>query len=463
MKIVIIGDGKVGGLLTQILSEDGQDVTVVDANPKVLMRSEEAYDAISIHGSGTSVQVLREAEVDRADLLIAATSTDEINLLSCLLAKKIGCQNTIARVRNIEYSGEIDLLWNDLGLSFVINPDEICAREIFGLLQFPSFLEREYFANGLVEVVRITIGEGSPLKNISLVDLKKVVAVKALICGVEREGQMLIPSGEFVLRENDDIFVTANTSAFSRLMKELKLSARKVRRVVIVGGSRIAVYLAMRLNKINVEVKIIETDHSRCLTLAELLPFADIVEADGTEHQVLVSEDVFHADALISLINIDEENILLSILGKQGGIPRVITKCNRTQYWDVFRKMGVDTFISSKFISATEIVRYIRGMEKSVGSEMLTMNQIANGKAELLEFRVRTHSRLVGKPLAQLHLKKNTLIVSVTRGKEVIVPSGETVVRPGDLVVIVTAGLRILHLDEILADHDGGRRRGASS
>lgn len=456
MKIVIVGDGKVGLLLTQILSEDDHDITVIDSNPKVLMRSEGEYDTIAIKGHGASTKVLKEAGVDNADVLIAATSTDEVNLLSCLFAKKMGCKNTIARVRNTEYSGQIDLLRDDLGLSFIINPDEICAREILGLLQFPSFLEREYFANGLVEIVRITVGASSPLKNTALADIQKVTKVKVLICAVERDGKITIPTGSFVMQENDDIFVTTSNSAFSTLIKALSLSSRKIKRVAIVGGSRVAFYLAMGLNKINVEVKIIEIDRTRCLELAEMLPFADIVEADGTDYSILVAEDIFRFDALVSLINIDEENILLSVLGKQGGISKTITKCNRTQYLDVFKKMGVDTLISSKLTSASEIVRYIRGMEMSTGSEMLTMNHIANGKAEALEFRVREHSLMIGKTLAELKFKKNTLVASVTRGKEVIIPSGDTVIYPDDLVVVVVSGLKILHLDEILEGTDRG-------
>lgn len=459
MKIIIVGDGKVGLMLTQLLSEDGHDITIIDSNPKVLMHNDGEYDTIAIKGHGASMNVLKEAGVETADVLIAATSADEVNLLSCLLAKKMGCQNTIARVRNAEYAEQIDLLRDDMGLSFIINPDEISAKEIFGLLQFPSFLERDYFANGNVEIVRIPVGESSPLKGSALADIQKVTKVKVVVCAVERGGRIIIPAGDFVLQENDDVFVTTTSAAFSGLIKALKLSARKAKRVVIVGGSRIAFYLARLLHKINVDVKIIEVDHRRCLELVELLPFANIVEADGTEDSVLLAEDVFHFDALVSLLNIDEENILLSILGKQGGIPKTVTKCNRTQYLDVFRKMGVDTLISPKAISAYGIVRYIRGMEQSTGSEMLTMNQIANGKAEALEFRVGENSPLAGQTLAALSFRKNTLIASVTRGKTNVVPAGDTVICPNDLVVVVTAEPGILHLDEILAGTERGGKK----
>lgn len=459
MKIIIVGDGKVGLLLTQILSEDDHEITVIDSNPEVLLRSEGEYDTIAIRGHGASVKVLEEAGAQSADILIAATSTDEVNLLSCLLAKKLGCQNTIARVRNTEYSEHIDLLRDELGLSFIINPDETCAREIFGLLQFPSFLERESFANGHVEIVRITVEKDSPLKNIRLQDIEKETKAKVLICAVERDGQVTIPAGNFVLKEDDDIFVTTNSANFSKLIKELNLSTRKTKRVAIVGGSRIAVYLAKQLHKIKVEVKIIEIDRARCLELVDLLPFADVVEADGTDYDILLAENVFQFDALVSLINIDEENILLSVLGKQNGIAKTITKCNRTQYIDVFRKIGVDTLVSPKLTSASKIVRYIRGMEKSTGSEMLTMNSIANGKAEALEFRVKEDSTMIGKTLAELNFKKNTLIATITRGKEVILPSGDTEIYPNDLIVVVTSDLSITHLEEILEDGDRGSKK----
>lgn len=459
MKIIIVGDGKVGLLLTQILSEDDHEITVIDSNPEVLLRSEGEYDTIAIRGHGASVKVLEEAGAQSADILIAATSTDEVNLLSCLLVKKLGCQNTIARVRNTEYSEHIDLLRDELGLSFIINPDETCAREIFGLLQFPSFLERESFANGHVEIVRITVEKDSPLKNIRLQDIEKETKAKVLICAVERDGQVTIPAGNFVLQEDDDIFVTTNSANFSKLIKELNLSTRKTKRVAIVGGSRIAVYLAKQLHKIKVEVKIIEIDRARCLELVDLLPFADVVEADGTDYDILLAENVFQFDALVSLINIDEENILLSVLGKQNGIAKTITKCNRTQYIDVFRKIGVDTLVSPKLTSASKIVRYIRGMEKSTGSEMLTMNSIANGKAEALEFRVKEDSTMIGKTLAELNFKKNTLIATITRGKEVILPSGDTEIYPNDLIVVVTSDLSITHLEEILEDGDRGSKK----
>ncbi len=424
-----------------------------------MLRSEGEYDTIAIRGHGASVKVLEEAGAQSADILIAATSTDEVNLLSCLLVKKLGCQNTIARVRNTEYSEHIDLLRDELGLSFIINPDETCAREIFGLLQFPSFLERESFANGHVEIVRITVEKDSPLKNIRLQDIEKETKAKVLICAVERDGQVTIPAGNFVLQEDDDIFVTTNSANFSKLIKELNLSTRKTKRVAIVGGSRIAVYLAKQLHKIKVEVKIIEIDRARCLELVDLLPFADVVEADGTDYDILLAENVFQFDALVSLINIDEENILLSVLGKQNGIAKTITKCNRTQYIDVFRKIGVDTLVSPKLTSASKIVRYIRGMEKSTGSEMLTMNSIANGKAEALEFRVKEDSTMIGKTLAELNFKKNTLIATITRGKEVILPSGDTEIYPNDLIVVVTSDLSITHLEEILEDGDRGSKK----
>ncbi|HOO25250.1 MAG TPA: Trk system potassium transporter TrkA [Clostridiales bacterium] len=459
MKIIIVGDGKVGLLLTQILSEDDHEITVIDSNPEVLMRSEGEYDTIAIRGHGASVKVLKEAGAESADILIAATSSDEVNLLSCLLAKKLGCQNTIARVRNTEYSDHVDLLRDELGLSFIVNSDEACAREIFGLLQFPSFLERESFASGHVEIVRITVGKDSPLKNIKLQDIEKVTKVKVLICAVERDGQVTIPTGDFMLEEDDDIFVTTNNADFSRLIKELNLSARKTKRVAIVGGSRIAVYLARQLHKIKVEVKIIEIDRKRCLELVDLLPFADIVEADGTDYNILVSENIFQYDALVSLINIDEENILLSVLGKQNGIAKTITKCNRTQYIDLFRTMGVDTLISPKLTSASKIVHYIRSMEKSAGYEMLTMNSIANGKAEALEFRVTKESSMVGKTLSELNFKKNTLVATITRGKEVMLPSGDTAICPDDLIVVVTLDKSITHSEEILENRGRGSKK----
>ncbi len=453
MEIIIVGDGKVGFSLTQMLSAEEHDITVVDVNAKVLARTQEEYDTLAIVGHGASRAVLEEAGAATARLLIAATSSDEINLLSCLTARKMGCHHTIARVRNPEYAEDMSFLREEMGLSFAINPEEACAREIFHLLQFPSFLSREPFAQGRVEIVQIKACPGSPLIGIPLAELYSAARVKVLVCAIERDNEIIIPDGTFVIQENDELFITAKVDKLTTLLKNLELTSQKVTQVTLVGGSRLGFYLAERLLASGVGVKIIERDSQRCQQLAELLPDADIVEADGTEQEVLLSEGVPRSDALVALTGIDEENIVLSMYARQIGVKQIITKCNRSQYADLLRNMGIDKVVSPKMTSVEVIVRYVRAMENSTGGKMVTMHRIADGKAEALEFRADSSVRLLGKTLTELQLKKGILIASIFRGKDFLIPDGNTIIQEGDLVVVVAAaGRQIFELNDVLEE-----------
>ena len=453
MQIVIVGDGKVGLTLTQMLTAEDHDVTVVDSNPKVLERMQEECDAMAVHGHGASRAVLAEAGAGEADVLIAATSSDEVNLLSCLVAKKLGCGSTIARVRSPAYTEDINLLREELGLTFAINPEEACAHEAFRLLQFPSFLGREQFSQGRVEIVRFKIKEGSPLADVPLYDLYTAARVRVLVCAVSREGEVTIPHGSFVLRSGDDIYVTAASVDLAALIKNLGLGNRRITQVTIVGGSLLGLYLTQLLLKSGVGVKLIERDPTRCEFLSERLPDADIVEGDGTDRDILLSEGIDRSDAIVTLTGIDEENIVLSLYAKQMGMQVAITKSNRTQYADLLRTMGVDTVISPKMNCAEEIVRYVRAMDNSIGGQMLTLHQIAGGKAEAMEFNADDTTRGLGIPLATLRLKKGLLIACITRKGETIIPGGKTVIQSGDLVVVVAAaGHNVFDLSDILED-----------
>lgn len=453
MQIVIVGDGKVGLTLTQMLTAEDHDVTVVDSNPKVLERMQEECDAMAVHGHGASRAVLAEAGAGEADVLIAATSSDEVNLLSCLVAKKLGCGSTIARVRSPAYTEDINLLREELGLTFAINPEEACAHEAFRLLQFPSFLGREQFSQGRVEIVRFKIKEGSPLADVPLYDLYTAARVRVLVCAVSREGEVTIPHGSFVLRSGDDIYVTAASVDLAAHIKNLGLGNRRITQVTIVGGSLLGLYLTQLLLKSGVGVKLIERDPARCEFLSERLPDADIVEGDGTDRDILLSEGIDRSDAIVTLTGIDEENIVLSLYAKQMGMQVAITKSNRTQYADLLRTMGVDTVISPKMNCAEEIVRYVRAMDNSIGGQMLTLHQIAGGKAEAMEFNADDTTRGLGIPLATLRLKKGLLIACITRKGETIIPGGKTVIQSGDLVVVVAAaGHNVFDLSDILED-----------
>ncbi len=453
MNIIIVGDGKVGVALTEQLSQEGHDITVIDSNPKVLEQSIESYDVMVVHGNGASISVLKDAGVETADLLIAATSRDEINLLTCIVARKLGAKHTIARVRNPEYTEQLVLMREELGLSMTVNPEYAAAREIHHLLQFPSFLKRDSFARGRVEIVEVHVDEASSLAGIPLKRLYEIARVRVLVCAVERKGAVHIPDGGFTLQAGDNIYVTAEVRDLAKLIKNLGIVKQKVRNVMIVGGSRVAYYLAMRCLGAGIGVKIIEQDHDRCIELAGLLPEAVIIEADGTRQDILSAEGMAFTDAIITLTNIDEENIVIAMYAGHIGVPKVITKVNRTEYVNTFKRMGVDTFISPKALCCTDIVRYVRAMQNTTGGSVITLHRMVEGKAEALEFRASEATRHLGETLLDIHLKPGILIAGITHGARTVIPSGSDSFAAGDNIVVVAAsGRPISDLNDIFAD-----------
>lgn len=453
MNIIIVGDGKVGVALTEQLSQEGHDVTVIDSNPKVLEQSMESYDVMVVHGNGASISVLKDAGVETADLLIAATSRDEINLLTCIVARKLGAKHTIARVRNPEYNEQMLLMREELGLSMTVNPEFAAAREIHHLLQFPSFLKRDSFARGRVEIVEIHIDETSGLVGAPLNRMYEIAGVRVLVCVVERRSVVHIPDGSFTLQAGDNIYVTAEVRDLARLIKNLGIVKQKVRDVMIVGGSRVAYYLAMRCLGAGIGVKIIEQDHSRCIELAGLLPEAVIIEADGTRQEILAAEGMASTDAIITLTNIDEENIVIAMYASHLGVPKVITKVNRTEYVNTFKRMGIDTFISPKALCCTDIVRYVRAMQNTTGGSVITLHRMVEGKAEALEFRASESTRHLGETLLDIHLKPEILIACITHGGRTVIPRGSDSFAAGDnIIVVTTSGRPISDLNDIFAD-----------
>lgn len=453
MHIIIVGDGKVGVALTEQLSQEDHDVTVIDSNPKVLEQSLESYDVMVVHGNGASIGVLKDAGVEETDLLIAATSRDETNLLTCIVAKKLGARHTIARVRNPEYAEQLLLMRDELGLSMTINPEMAAAREIHHLLQFPSFLKRDSFAKGRVEIVEIHVDKSTRLADIPLRRLYEIARVRVLVCVVERGGSVYIPDGNFTLQTGDNIYVTADSQDLARLIKNLGIVKHKVRDVIIVGGSRVAYYLALRCLHAGLGVKIIEQSHERCAELAELLPRAVIIEADGSRQDILAAEGVRAADAVITLTNIDEVNLIIAMYASHIGVPKVITKVNRTEYVKAFKSMGIDTFISPKALCCTDIVRYVRAMGNTTGGSVITLHRMVEGKAEALEFRASEATRHLGETLLDVHLKPNILVACITHEGRTVIPRGSDRIQLGDNVIVVTtSGRPINDLNDIFAD-----------
>lgn len=438
MKIIIAGDGKVGIALTRQLLHEGHDVTIVDSNPHVLQANMYHDDVMAVQGNAATMDALRQAKVDEAELLIAATSADEINLLCCLTAKKLNPRiHTIARVRNPEYTEQLYVMREELGLSLTINPELSAAREIFHLLQFPSFIRRDGFAKGRVEIVGLRIDEGSRLDGVPLHQLYQIAQVKVLVCAVLRGGQATIPDGSFVLRRGDRIFVTARAVNLAQLIKNLGITKQKVRQVMLVGGGRVSYYLAQRLLDARVAVKIIEQDRDRARLLADQLPAATVVLGDGSSQALLVSEGLGQTDALVTLTGMDEENIVISMYGHAQGVRKVVTKVNRLEYGSMFMDMGVGSVVSPKDLCSALITRYVRAMQNKTGS-ILALHHIAEGAAEAMEFRVDDTVLYRGVPLKDVPLKPGVLVSCITRGPETIIPDGGSHYATGDTVIVVT-------------------------
>ena len=438
MKIVIVGDGKVGYTLTKRLSQEGHDIVVIDNNRSVLLQSQEALDVAVVDGNGASVEVQREAGVGSSDLLIAATSGDETNLLCCMVARKLGCRHTIARVRNPEYDQQTRFLKDELGLSMVINPEKAAALEIFRLLQYPSFLKRDSFAKGSVELVELKIKENNVLANTRLDQFRTLSNVNALVCAVERGGMVSIPKGSFSLQVGDKLTIATDAGDLVRLIKNLGVYTPKAQHVMIIGGSRTAKYLAQRLISSKVKLTIIEKNEKRCQELSETLPEATIVHGNGTEQGLLIEEGIRKMDAVVSLTVMDEENLIVSMFEDFIVVPKSVSKINRTEYNNVYENKGIDSIVSPKLLTTNEIIRYVRAMDDTTGGSVVTLYRIVDGKAEALEFSIKNDAPYNNIPLHKLRLKPDILIASIIRARKVIIPSGNDEIRRGDTVIIVT-------------------------
>ncbi len=445
MRIVIVGDGKVGSALTVQLSKEGHDVVVIDNNKMVLQEVQQSLDVSVVHGNGATERVQRLANVESSDLLIAATSADETNILCCIVARKIGCKRTIARVRNPEYYSQLSHLKEDLGLNMMINPESSTANEIFRLLQFPSFLKRDSFAKGRVEIVEVELRENSPLVGIKLFQLSQTVKVKVLVCAVERGSQVFIPDGSFQLEAGDKLSFTASSSDLAKLIRNLGLTQKKVRSVIIVGGSRIAFYLAESLLNAGVSVKLIEIDENKCVELADMLPKATIIHADGSDKAVLDSEGLAQMDAVVTLTDIDEENLIISMYANFVGTYKVITKINRTEYSEVLAGKGIDCVVSLKDLCCSHIVRYVRALGNRKGESALSLHRIVGDKVEALEFRATSQLPQLGKRLSEVKLKPNTLLACLNRRGRTIIPQGSDTIEKDDIVVVVAASDRVIN------------------
>lgn len=453
MKIVIVGDGKVGFALTTQLAKEGHDVVVIDSNKVVLAEAQQSLDINVVQGNGATIKCQNQAGVDTSDLLIAATSADETNLLCCITAHKLGCAHTIARVRDPDYFSQLYDWKEELGLSMMINPELATASEIVRLLQYPSFLRRDSFAKGRVEIVEIELAEDSPLDGCRLTEFGKKVKVQVLVCAVQRGNQVFIPDGSFQLKQGDRLHVTAPTDNLAKLIRSLGVTQRKIRDVMIIGGSRIAYYLASDLVKSGVSVKLIEKDPTRCQHLAVILPKATIINADGSDRNILDTEGIAQTDAVVTLTDFDEENMIISMYANYLGVYKVITKINRTEFNEVLNGKGTGSLVSPKELSCNDILRYVRAMSNRTGGSVTTLHRLVEDQVEALEFQVGRGLPFLGQPLMKLRLKPGTLLACIHRRGRAIIPSGSDTIEPGDSVIVVsTADRAIQDLRDIFAD-----------
>lgn len=454
MKIVIIGCGKVGYTLAKQLAMENHDMTIIDNTPKVLEHVQETLDVMTMSGNGAVLDVQKEANVDEADLVIATTHSDELNLLCCLVAKRLGCKHTISRVRDADYIKQIQFMRDDFGLSMTVNPEFAAARTIYRFLQFPSFLKVDSFAKGRVELVELKISKDSVLEGKSLGKLNSELHLKVLVCAVEREEKIYIPKGDFILREGDKINVTAPRSELAKMIKKLNIEAHKIRNVMIVGGGTISEYLTEELLKSGVDVKIIESDSARSAELASKFPEALIINDDGSNHDVLLAEGIKETDAVVTLTGMDEQNLVISMYAECIGVPKTVTKMNRSEYSTLFSDKELGSTVCPKDVIAADIIRYVRSIDNTESS-IITLHRIVDGKAEAIEFLANSQIYGLDTPLRDLRLKKNILIACIKHNGNISIPDGTSKISDGDTVIVVTAAdEKISDLNDIFEDTD---------
>ena len=452
MKIIIVGCGKVGSSLAEQLNQEEHAITVIDNNQKVVEQVSINCDVMGVIGDGVSYSVQMEAGVKDADLLIAVTDSDEKNLLTCLMAKKAGGCKTIARVRNPVYHREIHYLREELGLSMIINPEKAAAQEMAKLIRFPSAIKVDTFARQRIELLQVKIPMGSKLHQCAIMDIPKRIGVDILICAVERKEEIVIPTGGFILQEDDRISIMGSYRQVNDFFRKIGIEIPKVKKAMLIGGSRLAYYLAEMLLESGIQVRILEKEKQRCEELSELLPKAFIIEADGTDKEVLEEEGIGQMDFFASLTNLDEENIMLGLYANRYSHAKVVTKVNHLRFEDVIEDLNLGSVVYPKYITANSILQYVRARQNSYGSNVETLYRIINNKAEALAFRIHANCSIIEKTFEELELKENLLVCCIIRDTAVIMPRGQDVMKVGDVVIVVTTHTKLQDIEDILKE-----------
>ena len=452
MKIIIAGAGKIGYAIAAALSGEGHDLTVIDKNPQAINKMSNELDVICIEGSATDSETLREAGAEQADLMVAATISDEVNMICGISARKLGTAHVVARIRDTEYLRQSEFLRDALGLSVTVNPEYECAKEISRMLRFPSAVRVVSFSRGSVEIAEHRVEKGDRLDGVELKMLGQTVDAGVLVSVVERDGHAIIPHGDFVLSAGDRLSVTGSPKGLRKFFAAAGKQKKRIKTVMIMGGGRIAVYLAHLLDESGMAVTIVEKSRQRCDELCDLAPNANIICGDATRSDVLIEEGIRNVDAFVALTGEDGDNVITSIYARSCGVGTVVTKVNREHFAEIVEGYGLERVVAPKDLVAQKLALYVRAMEASRGSSMETLYKMADGLVEALEFRVYESSRCINIPLRELKLRKGVLICALIRGSRSLIPDGSTCILPGDHAVVVSAAGRLRALDDILED-----------
>ncbi len=453
MNIIVVGGGKIGFSLVCELVKEGHDVTLIDSDSATVEEITNIYDCMGVCGNGVDCNVLESAGAKEADLLIAVTASDELNMLCCFLSREMGTKNTVARIRNPEYNGDsLAFMRHKLQLSMAINPEQLMAQELYNILKIPSAFDVDYFARRNLEMIEVRLKPESSLCGKRLSKIRERQKEEFLIGAVLRGGEVIIPDGSFELKAGDVISIAASPGDMQKLLKGLGLLKREARNIMIVGGSKTAYYLAKKLLESGNDVRIIEKNLDRCIALSELLPKkAIIIHGDGSNRELLLEEGMRSLDAFLCLTDLDEQNILTSLFVSKQDVPTVISKVNKQELTDVAESLGLDYMVSTKQLTTEIVLRYTRALGNSRGSAVETLYKIMDGKAEALEFRASKDSPVTGVPIRELSIKPGVLIVGIIRdGKKALIPTGGDMILEGDSVIVLSASHRLNDLSEIV-------------
>lgn len=453
MRILVVGNGKVGHTLAQELISEGHDVVIIDRDEEVIQKAEEQLDALCIHGNGANAKTLIEADVARADIVVAATASDETNMLCCLIAKRLGAKYTIARIRDPEYNESLTLLQRETGIDLAVNPERTTALEISRLLRFPYASTIESFAKGHVELVAFRARENDPIIGLPLkyFPAKLPNLPRVLYCAVERDGKVTIPNGDFIIRADDRVHVAGEMVTITNYFRYLGRTAKRIKNVMLLGGSRISYYLARMLAPAGIHVTMFEIDPEKAAALSEQLPHTDVICGDGTDQELLEQENLPGMDAFVTLSDRDEENLISGLYAQQQGVEKVIVKNNRMAYNDVINRMGLDCLVSPRLITCNTLLRYVRARVNGGGTAVEKLYRLVDGKAEAIEFIARSSDPYIGVPLKDLTVRPGALVAIILHKGKVIIPFGNDVIQAGDNVLILTSQSGVTDLNEVIS------------